>query len=182
MSAATAAPPKTETQNRCDPKKLEVGDFFSRLSYGQITRIVGHSVHVKNSEGREWSIDDELVAAEFSIAGQYEQVLKVTQTEMIEFLLANRRTAMTVNFNKKPDEGDIAKVLAAGQGTQTDRAWKSKVKLALEGEERTAIGYHEGNLDERGRLRFYEHGTGMRLVDPRSLNWLVVGRARYEIK
>lgn len=91
-------------------------------------------------------------------------------------------SASPATANKAPDEAEVAKTLAAGQGELSDRAWKSKVKTALEGEERTMIGYHESALDERGRLKFYEHGNGFRLVDPRRLNWLIVRRARYEIK
>jgi hypothetical protein len=173
---------QSETTNRCDKDKLTPGDFFSRLSYGVIVKIVGDSVHVRNSEGREWSIGADLVAAEFSIAGQHDETIKVTQTEMIQVLLDARRTAMTVNFNKKPDAAEAAEALSGGKDGMTDRQWKAKVKLALEGEERTAIGYHEGNLDERGRLKFYENGKGFRQVDPRTLNWVVVNRKLYEIK
>lgn len=185
MTTSTASPPKSSVSkpSLSDHNKVKVGSFFNSFVTGTVVSIKGRNYNVRTTEGGTFTIEGhELVDEQFAFADQHEQVLKVSQTEMIEALMNAPRCAMTVNFNKQPDEGEVAKTLAAGQGTDSDRVWKSKVKLAMEGEERTMIGYHERSLDDRGRLKFYESGTGFRLVDPRRLNWLVVNRVRYEIK
>jgi len=88
---------------------------------------------------------------------------------------------MTIHFNKKPDAKKIAKELEAGKGSETAKVWNAKVKTLLLGEERVMIGYHVCFFDEHRRLRFQEAEKGQRLVDPRTLNWMVVNRVRFSV-
>jgi len=66
------------------------------------------------------------------------------------------------------------------------------LKTALEGEERTMVGRHYGSQDEFGRIKFIDmdakldpakdYDTRQRLVDPRTLNWLILKGVKYIVK
>lgn len=181
MASTTSIP--SETTNRCDANKVKVGDTYSRHSFGIIKSIDPYngSMTIENSNGNKWTIGKEIVALEFSIAEQFESEEKVSRTRMIEIMTEHPRTAMTINFNKKPDPKKIAKELEGGKGSDSAKDWNAKVKKLVAGEERTMIGYHTLSFDEHRRLRFQETGKGQRLVDPRTLNWMIVDRVKYVI-
>lgn len=166
----------------CDFKKIKAGDFFSRHSFGTVVSMDGSRATLKNLEDYEWTIDAAVLVQEFTFAEQFEATEKRTRTELIEILMDNTRTAMTVCFHKKPKHTDVAKALAEGQGELSDRAWSVKVRDLIEGEERIMVGQHTGKLDEHRRLHFFEQGTELRAVDPRTIDWLIVKRVKYEIK
>ena len=172
-----------ETTARCDASKVIVGSVFSRHSHGVVTDISGQNYGLRNEHGFEWTIRGrDILEAEFSFADQYEDTLKDSRTKIIEVLRQHSHTAMTIVFNKKVDPKVVAKELAAGQGSLSSRAWTAKVKSLMEGEERTMIGHHSNHFDEHQRLVFIEQGKGPRLVDPRTIKSLTVGRLRYEVK
>jgi hypothetical protein len=171
-----------ETTDCCDIDKVQVGSVWTRHDSGEVTKIEGNTIHVKNNKGDVWTLTAPLVSSQFSFADQYEQEVKVSRTEMIGILKLNRQTAMTVVFHKKPDGKAISKELAAGQGEMSDRAWLIKINKLIAGEERTMIGHHYGSMDAHDRLQFREHGKGNRLVDTRTLTELVVNQVRYVIK
>jgi hypothetical protein len=176
----TATP--TETTQRCDFRKVKVGNVFSRHSFGTVIAIRGDMLQLRNSEGYEWTIDANILIQEFSFAEQYDEEEKVSRTRIIEVLTENPGTAMTVCFMKKAKPGDVAKELAAGQGSLTQRAWNTKVKDLMEGEERVMVGQHHGTWDEHRRLHFNEATKGNRLVDPRTIRWLICRRTKYTVK
>lgn len=196
MTSTTSIP--TETTERCDPKRVKVGDVYSRHSFGVITKIEEKYdpitrqrltlMTIRNSNGNEWNIGSDIVGLEFSIAGQFEATEKVSRTRMIEVLMENPRTAMTINFNKKVKSTDVAdsvlelinKALADGKAPTKASVRKFAAEQQT-GEERTMVGYHVCSYDEHGRLRFNESEVGQRLVDPRTLNWMIVDRVKYEI-
>ncbi|KKM21312.1 hypothetical protein LCGC14_1636700 [marine sediment metagenome] len=171
-----------EDTNRCDLSKIDIGSVFTRHDSGKVTGIRGDIVDLKNDAGQEWNITASLVEAQFCFADQADQEIKVTRTEMIKILKDNPQTAMTVVYHKKPDAGVVAKGVNHGQGTMSDRAWKSAVKKLIGGEERTMIGHHYGVMDTHDRLQFREHGKGSRNVDTRTLTSVIVRRVRYGLK
>ena len=175
--------PVGETTKRCDVKKVKVGDTYSRRSFGTVVELKAGSIKVKNNKGDEpWDVGHNIIENEFSFANQHEASAEVTGTDAIKILMAHPYAAMTVCYHKKPDPKATADALKAGQGTETDRAWASKVKKLMEGEEREMIGYHQGSLTPQGHLQFHETGVGLRSVDPRTLNFLVVDRSKYVVK
>lgn len=72
--------------------------------------------------------------------------------------------------------------------------FKKAVNAAIEfkGEERTMKGRHYGATDPGGRYHFVDmeqendsskdYDTRNRLVDPRTLNWLIVNGVKYQVK
>jgi hypothetical protein len=180
MTSTTTIP--TETSKRCEAKKIKVGSVFSRHSFGKVMAIDTHNgmMTIQNSNGDSWSIGAQIMEKEFSFAEQFESEETVSRTRIIELLTDNPRTAMTIQFNKKPDPKKIAKELEGGK-TGTAKDWTAKVKSLLQGDERTMIGYHVCSFDEHRRLRFNETDKGQRLVDPRTLNWMIVDCVKYTV-
>jgi len=190
----TTATTEKTTTNRCDVSKVKVGSQFSRHSMGEVTAMEsrfggGKMFKLRNSEGFEWTIDQSILEKEFCFADQHdnEKPEKVSRTALIEVLKEHPHTAMTVCFHKKVDHKEVAKTLTEGRGDKSDRAWTKMVKDAIAGEETVIVGYHMGNFDEHQRLRFIKIGgnsakTEFRLVDTRTLQWVIVARKKYEVK
>jgi hypothetical protein len=188
-TAATAAKTKPEeTTNRCDTKKVKVGSVYSRHSFGTVTDIAGDTFTVQNEKGDSWQIGRTILEKEFSFAEQFDSEETVNRTRAIEVMVENPQTAMTIHYNKAPEVADkdgkigVATALKNGQGAMSDKEWKKLVATQVAGEEREMIGHHFGAFDEHRRLHFVESGKGPRLVDPRTLNWLIVKRVKYTVK
>lgn len=174
----------TETTRRCDLSKVQIGSVFSRHSFGKVMTVHRgmNRIELRNSEGLQWTVDGTILEQEFSFADQFDGAEDVSRTDAIEVVTKNPRTAMTINFNKKADPKIVAKELAAGQGSLSAKEWNAKVSSLMDGEERTMVGWHLGHFDAHGRLNFIEEEKGSRLIDPRTVNFVVVGRKRYNVK
>lgn len=187
MSSTTSIP--AETTARCDYSKVKVGSVYSRHSFGKVVQKTHDQVLIENSNGDRWTIGASIIALEFTFADQFDDEEQVSRTAMIELMLDHPRTAMTINFNKKVKPNDNADQILEliNQAIKDGKApTKTAVrKLAAEqqvGEERVMVGYHNRSFDEHGRLRFQESDKGQRLVDPRTLNSVVLNRTKYTIK
>ena len=187
MASTTTIP--AETTKRCDAKKIKIGDVYSRHSFGKVTAfgqdMRGNTmVEITNSNGAPWTISPQIMELEFSFADQVESEETVSRTRLIEIMMDNPRTAMTIHFNKKPNAKNIAKELRSGKAAdESVKGFDARVKALLQGEERVMIGYHNCSLDEHRRLRFNEAAEKVqqRLVDLRTLNWVVVNQTRYVV-
>jgi hypothetical protein len=185
--AAPAASKAPENTNRCDATKIKVGSVASRHSHVQILGVTPHPAGMiftmRDETGFEWDIKGaNIMEAQFSFADQFENEVKTSRTEINKVLVENRSTAMTVVYTKKPDAERVAKELATGRGSDSEKDFLKKVEALMEGEERTMVGHHSGGFDEHQRLMFIEHGTGPRLVDTRTIKNLTVNRVRYTVK
>lgn len=189
MSSTADIP--TEVAKRCDANKLKVGDVYSRHSFGKIISIDRFQgmARIENSNGDKWDIGLSVLELEFTIAEQFESEETLSRTALIELMRNYPRTAMTINFNKKVKPNDnadeILKLINEAINTGKVPTKTAVRKIAAEqqvGEERTMVGFHNNGFDEHGRLKFQESGTGQRLVDPRTINWAIVNRVRYNVK
>ena len=188
MTAATKDKKDTEQTTRSDAKKVQIGSKFSRHSYGTVMGIgtnddgvTRYTLHDEN--GFEWYIDGEnILEMQFSFADQFESEEKLSRTEINQIIMDKRGIAMTICFRKKADHKEVAKELAKGQGSESDRAWTKQVKELIEGHERVMVGHHGGQLDDHQRLKFAETGTGQRLVDMRTTQWVICDRVKYVVK
>jgi hypothetical protein len=179
----TKADTTVETTARCDTSKVKVGSVFSRHSHGTVVSVRDGYYTLRNDGGFEWEIHgDNILENEFSFADQHDEEIRESRTRIIEIMNENGHTAMTVVYRKKPDPKHVAKELAKGKGKTSDRAWNKKVKDLVDGELRTMVGYHTNSFDSFDRLRFHEHGKGPRLVDPRTVELLIVARQKFVVK
>ncbi len=187
---------------KCNTDNIKGGDFYSRFSVGKVLSSVGGGFKIANEDGEDWTIDKDIVAGEFYIAGQYDTEVAVTRTEMAKILKASPRLVFVVNYHKQTKVATVVDAIAEqypnqGGSIQSKAAFKKNVKDAqdtfMKGEERTLIGYTEGYEDDFGRIRVIDleqpkeitdngYDKRYRLVDPRTLNSLIIYNIKYIIK
>ena len=188
-------------EKKSNVEKVNRGDHFSRLSYGIVANTTHGSLSITNEAGNNWNISRDIVEDEFYFHNQYETEVKITRTELAEIFINHPRMIMTANYHKIVKEKDLNeeffKLYANKGGVIISEAdYKKKVKelnkVALKGEERTIVGRHEGSIDDFGRMHFTDveaewdkskdYDTRHRLVDPRTLKWVIVGNVKYILK
>jgi len=169
---------------RCNASKVKIGSVFTRHSFGVVEEINGEDYILRNDQNKIWKVEgNALLEAEFSFADQYGFSEKKSRTEINEIIAGNPRTAMTICYRKKPNHTEIAKKTSTGKPDgMSDRKWSSTIKAMIAGEERVMVGYHTNSFDAHQRLQFIEHDTGPRLVDTRTVEWVIVNQVRFVIK
>jgi hypothetical protein len=183
---------KLKTGKMSEFKKLVEGEILSESQYYKVEKIAGNKVQLVNGDGNRVVVDNEYVNNSLSSASQHVETKKVTKTELAEVFLQNSRVAMTVMFNKKLDNAKVTdnistiySKLSFGM-TQADFTKQVKAVVNLKGDERVMVGRHYGNPDVNGRVSFVDmnvdKGNPNRLVDPRTINYLIVNNVKYLIK
>lgn len=181
-----------------DFKKLTTKTKLSETQYYSVAKISGKEVQLVNDFGENIIVDASYVEKCLIASDQVESTQQLTKTDMANLFLANKEVVMTVNFNKQVKEADVKKELVAlypnkGGKILSEAEYTKKVaallKSALEGEERTMVGRHNGNQDEFGRVHFIDmeiekdtsksYDPRQRLVDPRTINWFILKGIKY---
>lgn len=165
---------KTKTQ-------VQAGAVYSRQSFGTVVSVGVAAVVVRNEEGVEWTISRSIFDKEFVVADQFDEEVTCNQTELIDLIMRNPRTAMTIQFRKQVKASEVTKAVRTALETLEpgSRKFASAIKEAVAGEQRTMLGRHYGDTDGRGRLNFMEHGVGLRLVDPRTVEFAIIRGVKY---
>lgn len=180
-------------------KNLKIGEVLSETQFYKVEKVVGNKVQLKTDDGQSIVVDSVYVDNLLDSASQFDKVEKITRTELTEKFLASTRIAMTVNFNKQVKPADVKAAIVdlypnKGGKLMSESDFKKAVAKAidLKGEERTMIGRHYGVQDSNGRVSFVDmevtkgtnpaHDARLRLVDPRTLNWAIVNKVKYEVK
>lgn len=183
-----------------DFNKLKVGEVLSESSYFTISNIQKDQIEVEDSFGNKGlKISKQYVEAILSSAIQYTTEEKISQTEMINIVSANPRTAMTIYF-RKADKVKTKKAFKADlelKAIEVQKDFLDRGKVALEealvnpvldyipGEMREIKGYFIGTQDERGRFQFKDMEDSKKLikgVDSRTINYVIVNNIKYILK
>lgn len=186
---------KVKTINKVNLSQLKKGSILSETQYYTVEKVVGEKVQLK-TDNDELIVIDKNYLPFLNSADQYIEMVKVSKTEATNIFLSNPNIAMEVNFNKQVKETDVVKELMEAYEGSTiksmEAAFKKTIKKALSGEERTIRGRHNGNQDEFGRVHFTDmeieknasssYDVRHRLVDPRTLNYLIVNGIKYVVK
>lgn len=173
-------------QGVLDASKLKAGDVLSRISYMRVIGMDGDSVEVENESGFRWSIARSILEAEAVSSSQYTKTLVVPRTELARVLEQDvRDTVFSVAFTKLPDLSEQEKTLAdADLSTPAKR--RKFAKILGVGKERVLHGHIDDPGHELGRMPVIDlevtSGSKERLVDLRTLKWLVFGGVKYEVK
>ena len=179
-------------------KSLVVGEVLSETQYYKVEKIAGNRAQFLTDNGDRVVLDESYVNNLLASAQQFEKTEKVTKTALAEIFMKNARVAMTVQFNKQVKPEDVSKGIVAlydkmGIGmTKADFTKQVKKALNLKGEERVMVGRHYGTTDVNGRVHFIDmnvdkaagkdYDTRQRLVDPRTLNYIIVNNVKYQVK
>ncbi len=177
--------------------KIKKDDYWSRSSYGKVIYKHDNYLIIKNDDGFEWTIADNVVNNEFSFHDQYEEEIELTWTELKEKFKSSTRMIMTVNFNKKIDKKEYIEKLVSlypnkNGNLKSKEQYEEDIKSAtndlLLGEERTMIGRHYSTYKSE-RILFIDmeledddekdYDTRIRLVDIRTINWMICDNIKY---
>lgn len=184
---------------------LKVGSVLSETSFFVVTNVTPQGIVVKDDNGASLNISTEYVENILQSGEQFITEEKKTMTELADILLANPRVAMTVCFRKadvtkgkKVFEAEkAAKILAIQnakvsevEGLLSDMI-ENPLSRIIPGEMRIMVGRHEAKRDDLGRLTMIDmqqekgtavHDARVRLVDPRSVSYIIVGNVKYSLK
>lgn len=122
-------------------------------------------------------------------AAQFSETKKVSKLGLVDVLESAYDTIFTVNFNKLPNEKTITEKLQKIDPTKLSDAKELK-KIAKNinlGEERTLVGYMLKSEPKMGRTQVIDleqplGGYRARLVDHRTINWLILKNVKYVVK
>jgi len=183
-----------------DISKIKAGDYLSETQYYRVISVTQDTIEVQNERGLRFKIAPHIVAEGIYTAHQYRREETVTKTEIATIFHNIDNTVFTVNFNKQLREKDARDALFslyANIGGQLisqqeyEQKVKEIVKSTYQGEERTLVGYKIGVDENLGRSLVIdlkqkygekEYDQRIRLVDHRTINWLIYKNVRYEVK
>lgn len=174
---------------------LKPKEVLSETQFYTVDKISGNQVQLSTDSGESIVVDKPYVEALLTSASQFSKEEKLSKTEVAQKFLSSSGVAVTVNFNKQVKEADVVKEImekVSGAAIKDiEKAVKAGVKKALEGEERTMVGRHFGEINEFGRVNFIDmeqaKGAGaydarLRQVDPRTINWFICRGVKYVVK
>lgn len=181
--------------------KLKPGDVISEIQYYLVKDVAGDTVNATMDNGQVIGLSKGYIdKAIMYSADYYENEEAVTKTQLEEILKSHPRTAMTVCYFKQAKEKDIAEQISnlyPNKGKIMSEAdfIKSAKKIAKSvtiGEERVIRGRHYNSYGAGGRIQFIDmditkdeskdYDTRMRLVDPRTIQWIIVNNIKYNLK
>ncbi len=181
-----------------DFSKLNTGEILSESQYYKVVKKQGDKVQLLNDHGENIVVDRSYVENCLNSASQYDKEENLTKTKLAELFINSPRQAMTVCFNKQIKQEDVSKALSklykefSFGMTQKDYDEKVKAALNLKGEERVMVGRHYGGVDVNGRVGFLDmnidrdvsksYDNRSRLVDPRTINYIIVDNVKYNLK
>ncbi len=177
-------------------KLIKKGEVLSEQQFYVVDHIVGDKIHVKNDAGQLITLNNQYAESCLTSAAQASNTKTVNKTEAANIFLGLSGVAITVNFNKQVKAVDVLKeIMDTHENTApklVEAAFKKAITRGLEGEERTMVGRHYGELNELGRVQFIDmeetktpgkdYDTRLRLVDPRQLNWFIGKGVKYVVK
>lgn len=184
-------------------KNITAKTKLSETQFYSVKNIGNDVIEVTNDIGEEITLPKKYVEKLLVSSDQFTETKKMSRTDLINLFLSSTNVICTVNFNKKVDEKEVQKQLVAlypNSGGQIlskasfEQAVKKSLKDALEGQERTMVGRHYGRTDEFGRIKFIDMeaaggydetkdtDTRQRVVDPRTINWVILRGVKYEVK
>lgn len=186
-----------KTNNRINFLSLKPDEVLSETQFYKVVKVQDNKVQLRNENNEDIVVDENYVNNCLISASQWNNTVKFTKTELINLFLSSVNKAITVNFNKQVKEKDAKLALYNLYSTKsTEKDFKSKVDNILSsvitGEERTMVGRHYGKVDEFGRIQFIDmnitptigvgYDSRQRLVDTRTINYLIVEGIKYELK
>lgn len=184
-------------------KNLTTKTKLSETQFYSVEQIKGDKVQLKNDYGELVVVDKPYVEKLLVASDQVNEIKQMSRTDVINLFLSSTNVICTVNFNKKVDEKEVKKELIAlypNTGgkilskAEFEKAVNKSLKDALTGEERTMVGRHYGRTDEFGRIKFIDMEAAggydetkdtdsrQRVVDPRTINYLILRGVKYEVK
>ena len=189
-----------------DTSKLVKGSILSETSFYTVNEVSGEMVTVTTDNGQKVNIGKEYLRDICSSADQFDKVEKLTKTALADIFINSPRVALTVAFFKQ-DKPKTKTAIKKEKVAMVEKFQNAKVsELAglvdefvanpitdvIPGELRVMKGRHYGKVDDLGRVSFVdmeqdrgsnpEYDARLRQVDPRTIQYVIVGSTKYELK
>lgn len=172
---------------------LEVGSRLSETQYYIVKDVDSRGVHLVNERGMPLTVSKKIVEEGMYSDGQYTSEEKISRSELIQKLANCGDAIFTVSFHKLPNADDINEAIASiNKGKiQSQAVTKAAIKEAYKGRERILTGYLVNVETDFGRTRVIDleveqtnpnYDNRLRLVDHRSINWLICKNVKYSVK
>jgi hypothetical protein len=170
---------------RTDFSTLKTGDRLSETQYYEVVSTDTTRMRVRNERGFEFNVSKEIVEEGMFNANQFTETKKISRTAMVDILESTNGHIFTVNFDKKPTDQSVLEVLKSF--TIADFGDSAKLSHISEkiarGENRTLTGYMIAPEVKMGRSKVIDLNedapANSRLVDHRTLNWLIFKGVKY---
>ena len=178
---------KNKGKPKWNPKKLEVSDIFSNITYLQVKKIEGNMVHVANHSGGSWIISKQLLSRDMNSADHFDKEIKCSMSELSIILQSCGDCIFKVKFKKKVDEKDIIDKLKGVKVKDLQAATKLKQisKEILDGEEKEITCRHYEIEDNMGRSIVVDldaiHTNNIRSVDHRTIDYIIFRNVKYTL-
>lgn len=163
---------------------IKPGDVFSLLRYCTVVSVGADKFTVRTDDGNSWDVSKTIVAQSCYTASQFVETREVTRTELAAIFERCGDHVWSLEFHKQLDPNVVADKFTALDDDVRSLSQAKRRKLArdlLEGEARTMTGRlvsHSPDVD--GRYRVIDLALNeQRLVDPRTLEWLVYQNVKY---
>ena len=179
--------PKPENE-RLTAALLQPGDLFSTIIYNKVMRVDQHYLHVENQHGYSYQIHKEIAENEGFSASQFVAEKRVTRTELCELLENAGDAAFTINFLKKPTDERAKQLLETlrPEDLVNPDVLRQLSKGMVKGEESTIVGYLRNREPKMGRSTVIDLNAprfnNIRLVDHRTINWMIFKNTKYIAK
>ena len=183
------------------------GSILSETSFYVVKSLEkGGKVVVVDDYGHSINLSERYVKEITVSADQYDTEEKKTKTEMQEIFFASPRLAMTVAYitqsSEKPkkeyDAEKAAKIDEISRASLSTAAVllgdliDNPITREIPGKLRVMKGRHYGSQDTNGRVSFIDmeitrdaskdYDTRTRLMDPRTIQWMIVNKVKYTQK
>ena len=180
-------------------KSLRTGSILSEFQVYTVVSISKDEV-VVNDGKQNIALSSEYVDKILDSADYFNKVEKKTATELSDLVINNPRVAMTVAFTKKGKELSATaykKALAASVDKFKNAKMGEMESLVLDlinnpvtkfepGDFRIMKGLSLGRFNAQGRLDFLDKEDAKvsvpKTVDPRTIEYVIFGGTKYELK
>ena len=145
----------------------------------------GDDVVLRNERGFEYIADASIVEEGMDNANQFSETRKITRVQMVKILETTHGAIFTVNFNKQvtKDAGEVKLQDISADDLATKAGRLKVMDNLLKGEERTIRGKVVKVEPKLGRTQVIDQDVNddhkERLVDHRTINWLIFQNIKY---
>lgn len=181
------------TQKICNFDDIQVGEYLSEVQYYKVLQKTDKQLTVVNVRGTKIDVTSDVVEEGMYSASQYTEEKHVTRTELGKILEGAGDAIFTVCFHKKAKTKEVTEQLLdlidnadLSDPKAFQKQLRTAVKEALEGKQRVLIGHLLQSEPKMGRSQVRDleapPPNNIRLVDHRTLEWLILKNVKYSLK
>lgn len=186
---------------------LQKGAILSETSFYTVRGVLPDgTVELTDDLGNDLKISSQYVESILNSADQFSREEKGSMTKLAELFINSPRVAMTVAYFKQ-DKKKLVKDFKAEKEAKIKEIQEASLSNAsklledlienpisriIPGELRVMKGRHYGKVDDLGRIAFTDmeqdkgsksdYDARLRQVDPRTIQYVIVGGTKYTLK